>query len=250
MNRNNYIKHLKNAGDDIYYCDDFTVTIPNIISINNKEYFRFCDFILIPCQTDLLTPQQVVNVNKLRAKYYESHPQFTVNKKIRKVFYALINIWKPKTILEFGPGSNPIKFEDNIDIEIQFSDFNEDSVSILNAEGLKCSYFDKQGKLNIENNSIDAIISIFVFQFDISQNQINEMFRVLSNDGIVIANIYKRSNKSRMELLNKFHLSGFTSQIIKDYNEICNQHEYWFFFKNISEDKLQKSHNLLKQLNY
>jgi len=250
MNQNTYIKCLKNAGDDIYYCDDFDVTIPNIVSINDNEYFRFCDFILIPCQTDLLTPQQVVNVNKLRAKYYDSHPQFIVNKKIRKVFYDLISIWNPKMILEFGPGSNPIKFEENEDVEIQFSDFNEDSISILKAEGLKCSYFDKQGKLNIEDNSIDAIISIFVFHFDISQNQINEMFRVLSNYGIVIANIYKRSNKSRIELLNKFHLSGFSSQIIKDNTEICNQHEYWFFFKNISEDKLEKSRNLLKQLNY
>lgn len=238
MNSEILASKIISAGADIFYVDDFNITIPHSISIGGKIYYSFCDFILIPNATDLLSQEQVIVVNQIRTKYFKTHPQFKLNNIVQKKFKLMVEILEPNSILEFGPGSNPFTPENTTNKQLHYADFSTESVEVLKSLELNCNLFGKESSLKIQNDSIDIVVSIFVFHFDISQNQINELYRVLNTNGFVIANMYKRSVESRQMLLSRFILSGFLYSIIIDKDNICKDHEYWIFYKNENNVKM------------
>jgi len=231
MDSNLIMPKIKSAGADIFYIDDFSIVPPHSISIKNKTYFRFCDFIFIPRDTYLLSQEQVIVVNQIRTKYFEIHPQFKMNDTVRNRFKSWVEILEPRSILEFGPGLNPFLPEHQNGIQIFYADFNGESVESLKSKGLDCSLFGKDSSLKIETDTIDLIVSIFVFHFDISQNQIKEFYRVINTDGVFIANVYKLPAEARHMLLTKFISTGFFYYIIPDSENICKNHEYWILYK-------------------
>lgn len=240
---------IKEAGCDIYYVDDFSITLPHSYMLNGKLYFRFCDFIFIPDSTESLSPEQVIIVNQIRAVYFKKHPQFHINSTVKEEFKSMIDMLSPTTILEFGPGSNPFTQAADIDKKFYFVDFNPASIEFLKSLGLNSNLFGKESMLNLPNESVDVIISIFVFQFDISQTQVDELYRVLNVNGLLLANMYKRSVESRIELLDKFFSTGFLHSIVSDKSNLCENHEYWVLYKTKNEEKINALINHINKIN-
>lgn len=237
---------IKEAGCDIYYVDDFSITLPHSFLLNGKLYFRFCEFIFIPDSTESLSPDQVIIVNQIRAVYFKTHPQFHVNIIVKELFKSMIEVLNPTTVLEFGPGFNPLTPSADNGNNFYFVDFNPTSIEFLKSLGLNSNLFGKESMLSIPNESIDVIISIFVFQFDISQTQVNELYRVLNMNGLLLANMYKRSEESRIELIDKFSSTGFLHSIVSDRSNLCLNHEYWVLYKTKNEEKIN---TLIKHIN-
>lgn len=239
------------AGNDIYYIEDFeNISTPSTVQINNKEYHRFCDFIYIPLPTDKMTPEQVITANAIRTKYFERSPQFKINTTVRKKFKSLINFLKPKSILEIGTNLSPLIENPNDEIEIIYNaDFDVNVIKQLTERGINAQYFGIDSSLNIKNESIDLIFSIFVFQFDFSNKQIEECYRTLCNNGMLIANVYKRSDESKKDLKTVFEAVGFKSSIYKDFQKLCDGHEYWFFYKRLNSEKMAAIVKILSNQN-
>jgi hypothetical protein len=232
---------LIKAGNGIYYITDLSIQLPKTLNIKGKKYYGFCDFILIPTRIDKLSKKQVVTVNSIREKYIDIHPQFSKNNNIRKLFKAIIKEFKPKTILEIGPGKNPLN---TIRENTYLADFDKGTIDFLKNRGENCQFFGKNSTLRIPDNSIELIFAIFVFQFDISSKQINELSRTISSKGILVANIYKRSEQSKRALLKQFHRAGFKHASFQ-ISELFNGHEFWIFFKSISKNKLESIKGIL-----
>jgi len=237
---------IKEAGFDIYFVDDFSIILPHSILLNGKLYFRFCEFIFIPDSTESLSPDQVIIVNQIRAEYFKKHPQFNVNNIVKGVFKSMIEILNPTTVLEFGPGFNPLTQSSDNGNNFYFVDFNPNSIEFLKSLGLNSNFFGKESMLSLPNEYIDVIVSIFVFQFDISQTQVNELYRVLNTNGFLLANVYKRSEESRLDLLDKFSSIGFLHSIVSDKSNLCLNHEYWVLYKTENEERINK---LIKHIN-
>ncbi|MFN8290253.1 MAG: methyltransferase domain-containing protein [Chitinophagaceae bacterium] len=236
------------AGEDIYYCEDFSIELPKTVLIREKEYYRFLDFIFIPAGTLNLSKEQVIIINSIRSKYLEQHPQFQKNSEVRKYFLELIKQLKPKTILEFGPDSNPLLSEPQDSIEkIFLVDFDHNSISYLKKSGIEAIHFDGSVSLKIPDNFVEFIFSIFVFHFEVSSSQIKELYRVLAEDGILIANVYKLLSEERKTVMQRMIDSGFKIKVTADNNQVCDNHEFWLLYKSIDDKKLYKAISILDQ---
>jgi ubiquinone/menaquinone biosynthesis C-methylase UbiE len=229
---------IKDGGCDIYYVDDFSIILPQTVLLNDKTYFRFCDFILIPDSTESLSQEQVSIVNQIRSDYFGTHPQFHTNNTVREKFQSMIDLLNPTTIFEFGPGSNPFTLANDNDKQFYYADFSSTTVDVLKSLGLNCTLFGKESMLNLPNGFVDVIISIFVFQFDVSQTQVNELYRVLKRNGFLLANMYRRSVEARNKLLERFTSAGFSHCIVSDKSNICHNHEYWILYKTKNEEQV------------
>lgn len=229
---NEILPKLINAGNDIYYCSDVNAILPEFLEIHSKKYYRFCDLIFIPNSTDNLSSEQVKIVNRIRVDFFEKSPQFSTNSIVRQYFKQIVQNINPKILFEFGSSINPlISFAENGIEKVYLADFDTQTVETLREKGIDCLHFGLNDKLVVPNNSVDMILSVFVFQFFISENQIGELYRIMSSNGVFIANIYKRDNESKKTLAKQFTNIGFYHKILPDDRKLCNGHEYWVFTK-------------------
>lgn len=224
------LQHIIPAGNDIFYIDVPELQIPETIEYNSKIYYRFCDFILLPDTTENLTPHQIAIAMELRKKYFDTHLQHEINSAVRIVFKELIKLLRPKSILEIGPNSNPLLSEKNEYLYYSI-DINPATVEYLKTQGIKAQLITEKSVIENTDQSIDLVIAAFVFQFDIAIHQIRELYRILNENGILIANVYRRSKESRLQLLADFKNIGFKYLILNDPKKLCKNHEYWFLFK-------------------
>jgi len=243
--------NLIDAGNEIFYCDNLNKILPKKLLINNKVHYRFCDFIYIPDGTEYLTDRQVRTVNKIREKYIFSHPQYKVNKEIHNCFLGLVKFWRPKTILEVGPGKNPLITNPTNGInKIYLADLRFRNKEINNGNCISRLRFCTNDNLNINNFSIDCIFAIYVFHFWISKTQINEFYRVLSQDGILLANVYRRSKKSKDTLSSDFKDIGFNLTKVPFFIPNHNNNEFWFISKKTKNAKINKSIDIINQFKF
>lgn len=241
---------LISADNNIYYAAECGINNLSILKIDGKEYYRFCDFIYIPAPTNQLSTDQVKTISEIREKVFLDYNQFKINFKIRDKFKQIIQICDPKTLLEFGPGKTPLLKKTEFDQNNLFlADLRKGVIDHLKKTYINCLLFDKTSNLNIEDNSIDCIVAIFVFHFYISQNQIKELNRVLNHSGMIIANVYKISKYDKNILLNRFLQEGFSCERFIDKEHLCKNHEYWFLFKNKSSTILSLIKKLFSTIN-
>lgn len=233
-NQDPILPKIISAGMDIYYVEEPNL-LPHTYSISGKEYHRFCDFILIPDITENLTPNQVIIVNNIRANFFSKYPQFATNLRVRERFRTLIKSWNPSTILEIGPSHSPLISKPSNDIkEVHLAELDVNAIKDLESKNIPCNFFGLDSALQIENNHIDLIFAMFVFQFNVSEKQCQECFRIMKVDGVLIINIYKRSEESKAHLKHVLSSCGFHCISIADNESLCDHHEYWLLYKNDS----------------
>jgi len=236
---------LTSAGNNIFYCTK-ALDLPEVLIVNGMRHFRFCDFIYLPDYPENLSPDQVVTANTIRSHFYGILPQFNINSLIRRNFELFLSVWNPKRVLEIGPNTNPLLNSVCEGIKnIYMADLDRDALENIKSLGLSCQYFGMDSKLNLEDRSIDFIFAIFVFHFNFSENQIFECNRVLSENGVFIANIYKRQSESKNKLLEIVKRCGFSITTIVDELNLCKGHEYWFLYKNYDENKISKAREII-----
>ncbi len=83
----------------------------------------------------------------------------------------------------------------------------------------------------IPTGCFQAVISSFVFHFRIPRRHILAMRRALTHDGYILANVYRRSARSRRELAAEFNQAGFHIRALPDPFKLCADHEYWHIAK-------------------
>jgi len=209
---------------------------PPSIECDGTSYSRFHDFIYVSKQLEDLDEQQVVAVCTLRDEFATAQ-QLDPNRKIRQIFVDLVKTFRPKVLLELGPGNRPL-FEAGTEAFLyELLDLNEENVHRLTAIGHCASLFKDRTALGLKAGSVDLVVAVFVFQFNIAASQIDEMLRVLSRTGLIVANVYRRSPPAREQLRHHFESRGCGVKIVQRAHGVEHNHEYWLIGRDLKDSK-------------
>ena len=177
-----------------------------------------------------MTDIQVKIVNSIRSKYIGLREEIGLNQKIRNLFKAAIECLKPERVLEVGPGINPL-FYSSTSMLVSLADFSEEIIEYHRERKVEITLFGKCDDLPFADNHFSLAYAIFVFQFDISTHQLRELNRVISENGFLIVNIYKRDSISKEILENRFRQVGFEIFKLADENKHVQGNEFWISYK-------------------
>ena len=200
--------------------------MPTTVEHHGLTYHRFHDFIYLTQPIEDLSQAQVRAVCAIREEF-ATHEQLSSNRRIRKHFIELINALGPKFLVELGPGVRPLFSRPPTMFRYELVEIDDAIVRQLVMDGYSASQIGEVASLNLPPNCVDLVVAVFVFQFNMSTSQINEILRVLAKSGIIVANVYRRSSKSREQLKEHFERRECRVKIIRCNCDIGHEHEYW-----------------------
>lgn len=239
------------SSDKIEKLDDgiYAVTNPGdgaldrTIELDGKVLYRFMDFLYTSNKNlEELNASQVKALCKARAERMpqpsnkrETAYSQSPNQVVRRLVQHLIRELKPSNILEIGAGANPALEEPYQGQNYVVTDMDEGTIfhkDDYNAKFKPCKFGEDETRLPVETSQIDMIIAIFVFHFRIYDYQIKEIHRCLSENGVLIANVYRRSRHSRDTLIAQFTALGLHHSSVLDTISDCFENHYWIIAKN------------------
>lgn len=197
-----------------------------VIICNNQRFSRFMKRFYLSCETEDLSPEEVSALCQERAKAPESIGN--ANAQVRGLFRSLIQNINPRKILEIGAGCNPILGEH--DPILKHAKYVKSDADIESADDVTMFSRHDCG-LDYPDGYFDLAAAVFVLHFNFYESQINELHRCLSADGVLIANVYRRSISSRKALSSRFEEKGFLIEALPDPISLCDLHEYWIIAK-------------------
>jgi ubiquinone/menaquinone biosynthesis C-methylase UbiE len=206
------------------------------------------DFIYLPDEPEFLSETQVFSLNKLRDKFYDKLDSIKTNLKVKEFLSSIINDLEVGIIVEYGCGYRTIKEYLSSRIKYTGIDIDPSVISRNNQKNIPCVWINDKA-LNLESNSVDLVVSIFVFHFRITEHQILEVKRILTNDGIILANVYRLSDQSRYKLRDKFEKLNLKVIVLIKEQDFCKNNEYWCVYKKESSSIFQKLINVSSQKN-
>lgn len=207
----------------------------SVVLIEGQNHYRLMDFFYTAVPADELSSEQVSKLCQARVK--EERCFQGANKAIKELFNSFLKIHNSKSVLEVGAGTNPILTEEeaeNYGINYIKSDADD------KYQDLSC-HFDENADL--PNKNFDVVIALFVLHFKFYPHQIEEIFKHIKDDGIFLANVYNRSDESRILLISDFENAGFKVNIIKDPKNSCRDNYYLMASKR--EDVIQDNKDKL-----
>ncbi|HVT62122.1 MAG TPA: methyltransferase domain-containing protein, partial [Legionellaceae bacterium] len=240
---------------DIYYCVNQTPDdiLPKLLTINNKRYTRFLDFIYMPCETYELSAEQCIAVNDIRNLYFQTHKNISINHTVKQKFTTLINTLctnRKMTLLEYGCGYQAIYELLNPNICYIGVDINEKVIASHNKPSLNSKFFlVDQNHIPISNHTINFIVSIFVFHFSVNIQQLSKLFNLLIEDGVMIFNLYLLPKDQRQILFSNIRKIGFSYHRLPDSEQLCQDHEYCVLTKNSNSFLFKETIELLYTTN-
>jgi SAM-dependent methyltransferase len=216
--------YLADSGD--------AATRPRNITVDGKRLFRFMDTIYLDRPCEKLDVKKIQVLNEARRPLLERSDVETVNTRVRCALAAGLRATAARRVLEWGCGYHPMR--DLLDgpdyAALDYATLDADPGVVAHTRahlgGTEVYEADRDLR-DIEDHGYDAIVSSFVFHFRLSRLHISTMRRALTPNGIVLANVYRRSPRSRRELAAAFTRAGFRVQRATDGRQLCVDHEFW-----------------------
>jgi len=215
---------LEYSAEGIYHLHPAAQAGPPRIEIAGQKLERLLDYIYVPVPLERLTATQIGIVNSLRKQLPDTVDGSSANTIIKKKFVDLIKDVRAEKVLEWGCGYNSIEpwLEG---ISYSAVDIDSEVVHTQEKRGSRC--FHTNDILPDEAQGVDVIPAIFVFQFCISRKDALNMARALGPAGIIIANVYRRTPRSRQALRMTLRSAGLAVFSRPDSERLCNTNEYW-----------------------
>ncbi|WP_404344231.1 class I SAM-dependent methyltransferase [Vreelandella venusta] len=203
---------------------------PEVISFENKLLYRFMDHLYVEKENlEDLTSDEVSDLCRARASYPVLIDE--ANSSVKKNFKEFIHRKNPQCIFEIGAGESPLL--DCVDTKVSYAVCDADA-SLLDKEkkGLVFHNFSFESpNIPFGDNYFDLVVAVFVLHFQFYEVQIKELARCIADDGVFLANIYRRKESGRVGLVQKFEQYGFYVFRLEDPQELCKNHEYWVIGK-------------------
>lgn len=230
---------------------EFEMIEPGVLKIKNNmkgpketehegiKYFRFMDFFYTRTEDlDQLSPDEVSNLCRARARFPTLISQ--PNIEVRSLFKALALEIGPSSLLEIGAGLNPL-FAGTTTMGMHYvlSDADQEVVKSHSNTDTECYIFsDAACVLPHQEGHFEMVIAVFVLHFPFYKTQLIELYRTLNKTGVIIANVYRRSDNARIQLTSDIESSGFKILKVKDTKHLCLNHEYWILGKSEAQMKI------------
>lgn len=217
---------------------------PLEIDFGGKSYGRFMDVFYLDRPTCELTQKQVLGLCRARALEPRLINLSDANRKVRENLTWFVRKQSPKKLLEIGCGDHPIIKKISEGFQIFLADADSNIVRDNVNDGLDCVLFSASQSLPFPDEEIDCILASFVFHFKIYELQVKEIQRCLSLNGLLLGNVYKRSDSSRKNLIELFERYGLEVCRVVDLQHACRDNEYWLIGK--SDSIVRNAGNILK----
>lgn len=180
-----------------------------------------------PCEK--LDVKKIQVLNEARRPLLERSEVGSVNAKVRSALAEGLRAAAVRTVLEWGCGYHPMREllghleYAGLDVDPRVVEWNRRQPATR-----RCPVYEADRDLpRIAAGSQEAIVSPFVFHFRLPRVHVATMRRALAPGGIVLANVYRRSARSRRELVDEFQQAGFRVHRIDDPAKLCVDHEFW-----------------------
>jgi len=197
---------------------------PRQVIHRGRTFHRFMDiFFVSHLELDELSLEEVVALCRARESYSSSIGQ--ANESVKGLFRRAVAKVTPERVVEIGAGARPLYDGRGESFDYIALDADMEAMSKLSSR--KESFCARNGELDLPAASVDIVVAVFVFQFRIYDIQIKEISRILKRDGILLVNVYRRSEESRARLASDLESSGLHVQRVNDPQELCCDHEYW-----------------------
>jgi SAM-dependent methyltransferase len=191
------------------------------------------DYIYVPLPTDELSEDQIEVVNELRERLIQSDRITSANVAVKEKVAKFIEATDSHNVLEWGCGYRTLRPYLS-GVNYIGVDLDPKVVTYHKAQGGITCLSAANTPLDLPSESFDAIPSVFVFHYRIPPEHISEMFRLIKPQGFLLANVYRRTRRSRKLLETSFLLQGFRVYRRKDRENLCHEHEYWLIQRNDS----------------
>lgn len=236
---------IRHVAEGIYLLDPaHGETGPARLQLRARTYERLMDYIYTPIPLEKLSRPQIHVVNMLREDLIRDKHIGGTDDRIKNKFADAIVHRGARRVLEWGCGFDSLKTRLG-DISYEATDIDPWVIRYQWRQKTICRLPE-----DVERNiggKVDAIPSIFVFQFGISDGDIRVMSNVLSEDGFVLANVYRRSPESRNRLRRRLAAHGLTVHRRRDLENLCKGNEYWVASKGMSETDSQEMLDMLSR---
>jgi SAM-dependent methyltransferase len=199
-------------------------------------FHRFMDFIYLPAMADDLTRDQLISVNRLRKRLVGMSLLTSANARVKERLADAVHAIAAGSVLEWGCGYQSIEPLLPADLSYTAVDIDPGVVHHHAVRGTRCFLADElPERVGVAQH--DVVVSAFVFHFDIPDHHIAALHRLLSPEGLIIANVYRRAGRSRAQLRDAFAAKGFELFVEPDPDRLCKAHEYWVLQKKIERSK-------------
>jgi SAM-dependent methyltransferase len=217
------------AGWGVYLAAEGGIQAPRSHAVPGKRLIRFMDSIYLDRPCEKLDVKRMRALNEARRPLLDRSEIGTVNSRVRDALAEGLRAARMDSILEWGCGYHPMR-ELLPDVRYAALDVDPAVVEWNRQEfaNAGCDVFQADEDLpRIATASQHAIVSAFVFHFRLTRRHIATMHRVLTPDGFVLANVYRRTPRSRRDLRAEFERVGFRVSTAKDPAKLCLDHEFW-----------------------
>jgi SAM-dependent methyltransferase len=215
-------------GSGVYLADPQCRTAaPRQVAVDGRKLSRFMDLIYLDRPCDKLSVKKIQVLNAARRPLLQRQDIGAVNSRVRLALAHGLRAAGARRVLEWGIGFHPMH-ELLGDVSYCGVDIDPAVVEAARANhpGLPFHALDRD-LAEIGDASSDAIVSAFVFHFRLSRLHLATMRRALTPSGILLANVYRRSMRSRRELVAEFNQAGMRVDRVRDAQELCVDHEIW-----------------------
>jgi SAM-dependent methyltransferase len=214
-------------GSGVYLASSPEDDTPRQVVIDGRRLSRFMDSIYLDRPCEKLDVKKIQVLNEARRPLLGHDRVSAVNMRVRSALARGLHVTGARQVLEWGCGYHPM--HELLDIR-GYAGIDIDARVIVHNRKRHTTtpWYEADRDLgNIANESQDVIVSCFVFHFRLSRLHVATMRRALKPGGILLANVYRRSQSSRRELALRFERAGLRVHRTRDVQELCVAHEFW-----------------------
>jgi len=205
--------------------------LPEFVNIEGKICRKYLNIFFLNTTLSQLTHSQVVSICDIRLKNINAvisieYNKYLISELIKKAAEDVRGKNGKCRILDYGIGSGiSLECLKSLNLDSQFkltgTDISRESLEECTKKGIDT--FDWYSSRNIKPKSYDVIISSFVFDFNITINEIKRLHYLLNCGGRLVLNLYKDDLINYNYVFNNLHKAGFS---IRDENVIVSREKF------------------------
>ncbi|GLY04332.1 MULTISPECIES: class I SAM-dependent methyltransferase [Actinoplanes] len=213
------------AGSGVYLAEQ--TSPPRSLVVGGRRLTRFMDEIYLDRPCEKLSPKKIQVLNAARRPLLDRADVAQVNASVREALAGGVRASGATSVLEWGCGFHTMR-ELFPGVSYAGVDIDPDVVRVARAEAAGVPFHQADQDLAaLPDASFDAIVSAFVFHFRLPRLHLATIHRVLRPEGFLLANVYRRSARSRRELVDELHRAGLRVERAPDQARLCADHEFW-----------------------
>lgn len=187
------------------------------------------DYILLPCPSEELRPEQIAVVNGLRMRLATIGRTGAANALIKSTFAEIASRWAVSSLCDWGCGFDSVAWRTSVPVTFGV-DIDPEVIHLQNSVGFPC-FEPTSSSLQDFFGVTDLVVCVFVFHFRFDSMHAGVLTNLLTSEGVLLANVYRRKEASIANLAIELEKQGLVLHRRRDPLQLCDGHELWLASK-------------------